>query len=145
MKSDGRCSKEIVNPLLGYFVDITMYFLIGFHLKMPLYSLTMEYQKPHTLSARNPKRKEQRDPLTTKSLRKTIREPRTMSIIAVSRQELVEANLEYLINSQTEYTKKSAVHNGSYVIASEMYYWHSTEKEATLCLLAGIGKILAPK
>lgn len=55
-----------------------------------------------------------------------------MAVIAVSRQELEEANLTWLlVNSLQE---------RAYL--TEMYYWDTDEHAATLCLLAGIGTIL---
>ena len=58
-----------------------------------------------------------------------------MAVLAVSRQELQEANLTWLlVNSLKE---------RAYL--TEMYYWDTSEHAATLCLLAGIGTILGTK
>lgn len=56
-----------------------------------------------------------------------------MPILQVAKYELEQANLTYLIKQPPNY---------SFELVSEMYYWDTSEKEATLCLLAGIGRIL---
>ena len=58
-----------------------------------------------------------------------------MAVIAVARYELYQANLTWLLDSTRQEIN----------YLSEMYYWPVEDHAATICLLAGIGKILGSK
>jgi hypothetical protein len=59
-----------------------------------------------------------------------------MPILQVTKQELVEAKLEYILVDPQKF---------AYELVSENYFWHTDQPEATLCMLAGIGKVLIDK
>jgi hypothetical protein len=58
-----------------------------------------------------------------------------MAVLAVSRLELEEAKLTWLL--------VDSLQDRNYL--TEIYYWDTSEHPATICLLAGIGTILGTK
>ena len=54
-----------------------------------------------------------------------------MSLLEVTHQELVSANLLHLLQPGTHHD-----------VILEIYIWHVTEPQALICMLAGIGRIL---
>jgi len=58
-----------------------------------------------------------------------------MAVIAVARYELYEAKLMWVLDSTRQEVN----------YLSEMYYWDVNEHAATVCMLAGIGKILGER
>ncbi len=58
-----------------------------------------------------------------------------MAALKVTRQELVEAGLDWLLDNSRP--------TANYL--TEIYLWDLTEHAATICLLAGIGEILGNK